>query len=63
MATPLLKDSIAKLAIAGERAGFTVEQMIRMLNAGVTIEGLLRAIEFRLADQFPVNPRTSIWVM
>lgn len=63
MATPSLQNSIGKLAIAGEQAGFTVEQMIRMLNAGLTIEGLLRIIELRLADPFPVNPRTSCWVM
>jgi len=59
METPLLEDSIAKLAIAGEQDGFTVEQMIGMLNAGVTIEGLLRIIEFRRAHPFPALP----WVL
>jgi hypothetical protein len=34
-----------KLAVAGERAGFTVEQMIRLLNAGLTVECLLDIIE------------------
>ena len=61
MATPSLQTSIAKLAIAGEQAGFTVEQMIRLLNAGVTVEGLISLIERRL----PVNPeplRSSRWV-
>ena len=48
MATPSLRNSIAKLALAGEQAGFTVEQMIQMLNAGVTVEGLLGLIEWRL---------------
>ena len=63
MATPVPEGSIAKLAMAGEQAGFTVEQMIRMLNAGVTIETLLRIIELRLAAPSPVDPRTSMWIM
>jgi hypothetical protein len=62
MATPSLQASIAKLAMAGEQAGFTVEQMIQMLNAGVTLEGLLRLIEWRFS--LPIlPPRTSRWIM
>lgn len=62
MATPTLQQSIFKLAMAGEQAGFTVEQMIQMLNAGVTIEGLLRLIEWRFNSQ-PETLRSSRWVM
>jgi hypothetical protein len=62
MATPSLQTSIAKLAIAGEQAGFTVEQMIQMLNAGVTVEGLLRLIEWRMT---PITEelRSSRWIV
>jgi hypothetical protein len=35
MATPSLIKAIGKLAVAGEQAGFSVEQMIEMLNSGV----------------------------
>jgi len=30
--------------MAGERAGFTIEQMIQLLNAGLTVESLLDII-------------------
>jgi hypothetical protein len=43
-----LERAICKLAIAGEQAGFSVEQMIDFLNAGLTVEGLLDLITFRL---------------
>jgi hypothetical protein len=62
MATPSLQAGIFKLAMAGEQAGFTVEQMIQMLNAGLTIEDLLSLIERRLAAPV-VAHRTSRWVM
>jgi len=62
MTTPSLQDSIFKLAMAGEQAGFTVEQMILLLNAGVTVGGLLGLIEWRLSS--PEQPaRSSRWVM
>ena len=35
---PSLGHSIEKLAIAGEQAGFTVEQMIELLRNGLTVE-------------------------
>ena len=40
--------AIRKLALAGERAGFTVEEMIELLNTGITIETLLNLICLRL---------------
>jgi hypothetical protein len=43
-----LERAICKLAIAGEQAGFSVEQMIGFLNAGLTVEGLLDLIALRL---------------
>lgn len=58
----LLQASVCKLAMAGEQAGFTVDQMIRMLNAGVTVEGLLRLIEWRLGSS-ETDPCSSGWIM
>ena len=46
--TPVLKDSVAKLAMAGEQAGFTVEQMIGLLQSGLTLQTLLDLIAWRL---------------
>jgi hypothetical protein len=64
--TPLYS-GICKLAIAGERAGFTVEQMIGLLNAALTVECLLDIIEERLSpreDAIPVAPvSSSRWIM
>ncbi len=48
---PSLVSAIDKLAIAGERAGFTVEQLIRLLNAGISVDALLRIIAQRLSAQ------------
>jgi len=33
--------AIARLALAGEQAGFTVEEMIELLNTGISVETLL----------------------
>jgi hypothetical protein len=44
----VLVGAIRKLASAGERAGFTVEEMIELLNTGVSVETLLNLIYFRL---------------
>lgn len=62
MAQPSLQASVFKLAMAGEQAGFTIDQMIRMLNAGVTVEGLLRVIALRLVP-FPDASSSSRWIM
>ena len=48
MQKPSLLASVSKLAMAGESAGFSVEQMIELLNAGVSIEALLQMIAWRL---------------
>jgi len=65
MDNPSLLAAIGKLAIAGEQAGFSVEQMIQVLNAGFSVEDLLQLIARRL-EPIPesVNPSvTSPWVM
>ncbi len=45
---PSIVVSFYKLALAGEQAGFSLEDMISLLNAGLTVETLLDLIERRL---------------
>ncbi len=51
--------SVGKLAMAGERAVFTVEQMIRLLNAGFTVECLIDLIVGRLNQMGLVDSDTT----
>lgn len=53
---------VERLVAAGEQAGFSVEQMIQLLQTGATVETLLRLIELRL---FPTSlaSQSSRWVM
>jgi hypothetical protein len=51
MACVSLERAIAKLAMAGEKAGFTIEQMIEMLNSGLTVETLVDLISWRLRPE------------
>ena len=61
MEQPVIMTAIAKLVSAGEQAGFTVEQMIQLLQTGATIESLLCLIELRLS---PITiPSSTRWVM
>jgi len=48
MASATLVSAIRKLAIAGQQAGFSLEQMIDLLNAGLSVETLLDLIALRL---------------
>jgi hypothetical protein len=43
-------------------AGFTLEEMIGLLNAGVTVENLLYLIDRRLSEEPPV-PCSSRWII
>jgi hypothetical protein len=63
MQRPSTAETVYKLAIAGEQAGFSLEQMIQILNAGVSIETLLNWIEFRLGGVDPNPARSSRWIM
>jgi hypothetical protein len=57
--------AIGKLAIAGEQAGFSVEQMIQILNGGFSVEDLSQLIARRL-EPIPESVNlsaTSRWVM
>jgi hypothetical protein len=48
MERPSLLAAVGKLAIAGEQAGFSLEQMIELLDQGLTVETLLDLISWRL---------------
>ena len=45
---PSLRDSFEKLAMVGQQAGFTVQQMIDLLNSGVTVDTLLNLFVWRI---------------
>ena len=58
--------AIGKLAIAGEQAGFTIQQMIDLLNSGLAVETLLELIAWRLEGSQRALPLTNSnpgWVM
>jgi hypothetical protein len=62
MQHPVLARAIERLARVGEQAGVSVEQMILILNAGVSVEDLLDIIDKRL--QTPQEfIGYSCWVM
>jgi hypothetical protein len=63
MQRPSTAQTVYKLAIAGEQAGFSVEEMIQMLNAGITVETLLYLIEWRLGAADDRQARSSRWIM
>jgi hypothetical protein len=46
-----LSSTVERLARAGEQAGFSVEQLIEMLNAGVSIGALLDMISYSLLHE------------
>jgi len=47
--SPHLSSAIERLARAGEQAGFSVEEVIEMLNAGLSIGALLDMISYSLS--------------
>ena len=63
MQRPSTAETVYKLAIAGEQAGFNLEKMIQILNAGVSVGTLLNWIELRLVGVDPDPPRSSRWIM
>ncbi len=66
MNRPLLVSAINKLAIAGEQAGFSLEQMIQLLDDGLSVETLLDLIAWSLSrrEESPAMlSRSSGWVM
>ena len=67
MESQLQVNAIRKLAVAGEQAGFTLDQMIELLNSGLSVVALLDLITWRLDpsqpfwDGFPVGLGCAIW--
>lgn len=58
--------AISKLAVAGEQAGFSLDQMIQLLNDGMTVESLLELIMWRLyppTKYLPPAAFSSGWLM
>jgi hypothetical protein len=63
MEKPSTSQAIYKLAVAGEQAGFSLEEMIQILNAGVNVVTLLHLIELRLSEAAPSAANPSGWIM
>ena len=62
----LLVRAVGKLAIAGEQAGFSLEQMIELLNEGLSVETLLDLISWRLdamQNSAASPPCSSGWII
>lgn len=53
MSNPKLLMAINRLAMAGEQAGFSLEEMIEMLDSGVSVSTLLALISSRLEERQP----------
>ena len=65
MQNPKLVTAIAKLAVAGEQAGLSIEQMIQLLDDGLRVETLVDLITWRLMEvPNPVAPpfRSARWI-
>jgi len=60
---PVIMTAIEKLVRAGEQAGFSVEQMIQLLQMGASVETLLSLIELRLSPPTASSRRASRWIM
>lgn len=61
-----LRTAVEKLALAGEQAGFTIDQMIQLLNIGISLEALIMLILWRLDSvQEPLTAVVSMtsWLM
>ena len=54
--------AISKLAVAGEQAGFSLEQMIQLLDSGLTVENLIELIAWRFENSKPIAV-SSCWIV
>jgi hypothetical protein len=66
MSKATLHIAIEKLAIAGEQAGLSVEQMIYLLSSGLTVATLLDLIAWRLEymeSHVPAVASVYNWIM
>ena len=57
--------AVSKLAVAGEQAGFSLEHMIQLLNAGLSVETLIELIAWRFEGKNEPRPlaASSCWIM
>jgi len=62
MAPLSVAPSVRQLAAEQEEAGLTFEQMLDLLNSGVTVEDLLRIIQWKLSGA-KVPPGATRWIM
>jgi hypothetical protein len=66
MNRPSLVLAVSKLAVVGEHAGFSLEQLIQLLDAGLSVETLIDLIAWRLeatqGTPRPLSP-SSCWIM
>ena len=60
---PIIANSVEELAIAGERAGFSSQDMIFMLSTGISMETLVDLIQWGARNSEPAPKRSSRWVM
>ena len=58
-----LTHTVYRLAVAGEEAGFSLDDMIQLLNAGLTVLALLNLIEWRLGQAESRTPSVTRWLM
>ena len=59
----MLAQAVERVAVIGEQAGFSVEDMIHMLDAGLAVEMLLEIIDRSLQLPQEETGRSSRWIM
>ena len=57
-----LLTALSKLVVAGEQAGFSVDELIRLLNAGIGMEDILNLIALRL-ERREAGTVATRWIM
>lgn len=62
MRQSLLAQAMEKIALAGEQAGISIEDMIRLLNAGVSVQTPLDFIELHLPAFEEETGSSSRWI-
>ena len=57
--------AVSKLAVAGEQAGFSLEHMIQLLDAGLSVDALIELIAWRFDGRHEPRPleASSCWIM
>lgn len=63
MQQEILPRAIERLVEAAEEAGFSVQDMLQLLSAGIGVETLLELIGRSLQARREEHPRSSRWVM